>query len=86
MKEREEDKFVGSFARWLAGLSPKRGRGYYFERYLGSREMVELLEKYRGLRVCPFCNAVFRRVSGFITHIIARHREEVVEMIADRLR
>lgn len=86
MRPRDEDMAVRAVARWLAGLEPKWGRGYYFERYLGSRELVRLLERYRGLRVCPFCNAVFRRVSGFITHVVKRHSREIAELLARRMR
>jgi hypothetical protein len=87
MKEREEDKFVGSFARWLACLRPKMGKKeHYFERYVIPTEVLEALKRYRGLKVCPFCNKVFKKTSGYITHLISKHKHEIVDLVADRLR
>jgi len=86
MRPRDEDKLVISFARWLAGLSPKWGTKYYFERYKLKSDALKVFEKYRGLKVCPFCGLVFKRTSGYITHLVAKHKHEIIELVVERLR
>jgi hypothetical protein len=78
---RERDKVVSSFARWLAGLPPHwSDKEYYFERYKSAKEIMEQLKPFRGSRICPFCKKQFKKVSGFVTHIISKHWYEIEEM------
>jgi hypothetical protein len=77
-------KAVASFIRWLAGLKPKNGRRYYFERYSIPKEVLEQLEPFRASGTCPFCGKTFRCATGFVSHIIRVHYSEVVELLQMR--
>lgn len=78
----EADKLVYSVARFLAGLKPKNGRAYYFEKFRTKalNKVIELKTRAQGLR-CPFCGRTFRRPPAFITHIITIHYNEVLTYI-----
>ena len=77
----EADKLVQSVARFLAGLKPKRGRSYYFEKFRhAEHKVVELKARAKGFR-CPFCGRTFKRSSPFITHIIMVHYHEILTYI-----
>jgi len=81
LKGRDVDKVVSSIARWLAGLPPMWSEEeYYFERYKVAKEIIEQLKPFRGTRVCPFCKRQFKKVSGFVTHIISKHWYDIEEM------
>lgn len=79
----EADKLVQSVARFLAGLKPKYGKSYYFEKFRHAdvlHKVMELKAKVKGFR-CPFCGRTFKRSSSFITHIIMVHYHEVLVYI-----
>jgi len=48
----EADKLVYSVARFLAGLKPKRGKAYYFEKFKTKalHKVIELKTRTQGLR------------------------------------
>jgi hypothetical protein len=83
----EADKLVYSVARFLAGLKPKRGRTYYFEKFRSKlSKVIELKTKMQKLQYpfciqCPFCRRTYRRSSTFITHIITVHYNEILAYI-----
>jgi hypothetical protein len=86
---RDADKVLTSVARYIACLEPKWGNSYYFERY--GKEVAEKLEKLRcstavthfGRRiyVCPFCGKKMATPGAMVTHIIYRHKEDVLELL-----
>jgi len=77
----EADKLVYSVARFLAGLKPKRGKAYYFEKFRSKlSKVIELKTKMQKLQ-CPFCRRTYRRPSTFITHIITVHYNEILAYI-----
>jgi len=85
LRERDIDKVLISFARWLAGLKPPSGhKHYYFERYTSLSEYAKEISHLRGKMICPFCGRVFKKPSGCVSHILT-HRVDI-EKIANILR
>ena len=82
LKGRETYKVVISVARWLAGLPPLYGRMYYFERYKNASLLKQLLNRFRGTLVCPFCGKRFLRSSAFVTHVTKKHISEIEEILS----
>ena len=81
MRERDLDKALISFARWLAGLKPSYGhKYYYFEKYRALSEFAKRVAHLRGKKVCPFCGREFKRVSGYITHVL-KHKFDVASIL-----
>lgn len=72
----EIDKAVGSLARFIAGLPPRRGSTHFFLRHASPESLPRLLNLRSGKR-CPFCGREFRRASGFVYHLLRVHRAEL---------
>ncbi len=77
--QRDFDKVLKSFARWVAGLEPSYGRIHYFEKLKKAKQLKEAIDKSSG--VCPFCKKVFKRKSGLVWHVIRQHRREIEEIL-----
>jgi len=81
LKERDIDKVLISFARWLAGLKPAWGRKhYYFEKYTSLSKYAKEISNLRGKKICPFCGRVFKKPSGYVTHVLT-HKFEVASIL-----
>lgn len=81
LNTRDRDKVIKSIARWLAGLRPSFGDKHYFEKYSSAKKAIEVLTRYRGLRVCPFCKKKFLRSSALVSHLVKNHTYELEELI-----
>jgi hypothetical protein len=77
----EADKIVRSVARFLAGLKPKYGSAYYFDKHTSVvNKILTLKASIKGYE-CPFCRRKFRRVSSFVTHLVTIHYHDILVYI-----
>jgi len=83
--ERNEDKILTSFMRWLVGLKPLHGPRYYFERFERMRRLISGMEVFRERKICPFCGMKFKACNGFMKHIKVYHMREVAALVKDAL-
>jgi len=84
MTLRDEDKIIHSIIRWLAGVKPKNGRFYYFEKYKRlAKKVREKLGAYRFSKVCPFCGITLNHKGSLVVHLLLKHRHELRQIIEE---
>lgn len=82
--EVENEKILRSIARWIAGLKPKWGKTFYFQRFAWWQCVVDRFlndcRHYMSRGTCPFCGKRIGR-RNMVWHILKSHRYQILEVI-----
>jgi len=84
LNERNKDKILSSFIRWLSGLKPKHGKSYYFMKNLDKKSLRDIIEKYsvyRFSRTCPLCGALRISPRSYYMHITSHSPNDLWRLI-----